>query len=64
MKRIFSFFRRRRRIATGPVPAMLGQSIPLPLALKVLAETKADAMRARRNNYRRSVRRILDAAKN
>lgn len=64
MKRLLAFFRRRRRIAAGPVPAMIGQSMPVPLALRVLAETKADALRARRNNYRRSVRRILDSAKN
>lgn len=43
---------------------MLGQSIPLPLAMRVLAETKADALRARSNNYRRSVRRLLDCVKN
>lgn len=65
MKRILSFFRRRpRRIATGTVPATLGQSMPLPLALKVLAETKADAIRAKSANYRRSVKRLLDMAKN
>jgi hypothetical protein len=31
---------------------------------QVLAETKSDAIRARNNNYRRSVRRILDQQHN
>ena len=65
LSRLRSLLRRRRRsIATGPVPVMLGQALPLPLAMRVLAETKAEALRARSNNYWRSVRRLLDCVKN
>lgn len=65
LKRILAVFRSRKRMFNRPQPFVIGQGIKGARALHaVLICTKPDAMRARSNNYRRSVQRILDCSKN
>ena len=54
-----NLFRRRKPIIT------IGKGYDNARALhKVLCETKQEALRAKHNNYRRSIKRILDETKN
>lgn len=65
---MFKFFKRlfrRRRIFDKPMPITFGAGLEGASRLhRVLTGNKADATRARNENYRRSVRRLLDCASN
>lgn len=54
-----------RPMFVKPAPVVLGSGDKGRAVLAaILASTRPDAIRARSNNYRRSIRRILDMVKN